>query len=190
MATTTWTSHINHEIMDICCVMLCHVCKGIHHHTKGIHHKYRAIRYISTNCHHILSHISQSHVSLKTILIPLREKYPNKNWKKLILINVLHAKCRFICIRELFSLREVHIYMHGGYSSKAKRDLGVNPCLLSSNKSRPHLSTYIVISEGQEGEIQLRERRWILPRVSKHKAFPRTWEANGLQTSHKAEALP
>ena len=76
-------------------------------------------------------------------------------------INSLHVKCRFICIRELFSLCEVHIYIHGGYSSKAKQDLRVNPCLLSSNKSRPHFSTYIVISEGQEGAVQLHERRWI-----------------------------
>ena len=33
--------------------------------------------------------------------------------------NSLHAKCTFRCIRDLFSLREVHIYMHGGHSSKA-----------------------------------------------------------------------
>ena len=80
-------------------------------------------------------------------------------------VNSLHAKCRFICIRDLFRLREMHIYMHGGHSSKGQRDFGVNPCLLSSNKSRPHLSTYIVISERQEGAVQLRERQWILPRV-------------------------
>ena len=75
MATTTWTSHINHGIMDI---LSCHVCKGIHHHTNQKEPpsgKYRnALQYISPNCHYILSHISQSHVSPKTILIPLGEK--------------------------------------------------------------------------------------------------------------------
>ena len=30
----------------------------------------------------------------------------------------------------------------------------------------------------------------LVPRVSKHEAFPWTREANGLQTSHKAEVLP
>ena len=34
-------------------------------------------------------------------------------------VNPLHAKCTFIFIRDLFSLREVHIYMHWGHSSKA-----------------------------------------------------------------------
>ena len=42
----------------------------------------------------------------------------------------------------------------------------MNPCLLSSNKSRPHLSTYIVISEEQEGAVQLQQ--WILSRVSRY----------------------
>ena len=87
-------------------------------------------------------------------------------------VSSLHAKCRFMCIRDIFSLREVHIYMRGGHSRKAKRDFEVNPCLLSSNKSRPHLSTYIIISEGQKGAVQLRERRWILSMVSRHEAFP------------------
>ena len=58
---------------------------------------------------------------------------------------------------DLLSPREVRIYMHRGHSSKAKRDCGVNPCLWSSNWSRPHLSTYIVISEGQEGVVLLCE---------------------------------
>ena len=53
----------------------------------------------------------------------------------------LNAKCRFVC------------------NSKAKRDCGVNPCLWSSNWSRPHLSTYIVINEGQEGAVLLCESK-------------------------------
>ena len=62
----------------------CHVCKGIHHHTNQNEQpsgKYRnALQYISPNCHNILSHISQSHVSPKTILIPLGENDPNNIW--------------------------------------------------------------------------------------------------------------
>ena len=69
MAATTWTLHTNHGIIDI---LLCHVYKGIHHHTNQNEPpsgKYRnALQYISPNCHYILSHISQSHVSPKTIL--------------------------------------------------------------------------------------------------------------------------
>ena len=89
MATTTWTSHINHGIMDI---LSCHVCKGIHHHTNQNEPpsgKYRnALQYISPNCHYILSHISQSHVSPKTILIPLGEKDGTTEGKKLIRIKM------------------------------------------------------------------------------------------------------
>ena len=38
-------------------------------------------------------------------------------------------------------------------NSKAKRDFRVNPCLLSSNKCRPHLSTYITRRGRQEGSV-------------------------------------
>ena len=34
--------------------------------------------------------------------------------------NSLHVKCRFICILDLFSLRVVRIYMHGGGVTVAK----------------------------------------------------------------------
>ena len=37
--------------------------------------------------------------------------------------NSLHAKCTFICIRDLFSLRKVHIYMHG-VTAKPSETLG------------------------------------------------------------------
>ena len=36
-------------------------------------------------------------------------------------------------------------------SSKAKRAFEVNPFLLSSNKCRPHLSTYVTRTEGRRG---------------------------------------
>ena len=108
--------------------------------------------------------------------------YIQTQGKKLALCTL---KCRFMCMCDIFSLREVHIYTRGGHSRKAKRDFEVNPCLLSSNKSRPHLSSYIVISEGQKGAV-----RWILSMASRHEAFPWTWGANSLQTSHKAEVLP
>ena len=72
------------------------------------------------------------------------------------LLNSLHAKCRSICIRDKFSLREVHINLHGilgkaePRGSKAKQGVRVNPCLLSSNKSRPHLSTYVNLIKGRK----------------------------------------
>ena len=44
-------------------------------------------------------------------------------------------------------------------SQAAQRDFGVNPYLLSSNKSRPHLSTYIIVQERQEGAVLVREYR-------------------------------
>ena len=84
IATTTWTLHTNHRIMDI---LLCHVYKGIHYDTNQNEPqstKYRnALQYISSNCHYTLSHSSQSLVSLKTISIPLREKDPSNIWKKM-----------------------------------------------------------------------------------------------------------
>ena len=46
----------------------------------------------------------------------------------------------------------IYIYICAqGLQQQCQTNFSVNPYLLSSNKSRPHLSTYIVISEGQEG---------------------------------------
>ena len=43
-------------------------------------------------------------------------------------------------------------YMVGSCSnSEANQAFRVNPCLLSSNKCRPHLSTYITHSKGRKG---------------------------------------
>ena len=78
--------------------------------------------------------------------------------------NSLHAKCRFICIRDKFSLREVHINLHAilgkaePCGSKAKQGVRVNPCLFSSNKSRPHLSTYVNLIKGRKGAVLVSER--------------------------------
>ena len=36
---------------------------------------------------------------------------------------------------------------------KAKHEVRVNPCLLSSNKSRPHLSTYVDLIKGRKGAV-------------------------------------
>ena len=86
MATSTWTSHINHGIMDI---LLCHVCKRTHHHTNqkeqpsGMYRN--AIQYISLPAI-TLSRISQSQVSSKTILIPPEEDSNKILKKKLIRI--------------------------------------------------------------------------------------------------------
>ena len=83
MATTTWISHTNHGIMD---VLSCHVYKGNHHHSnqnEPISGKCRiTLQYISTNCHYILSCISQSHSSPRTIFTTLRGKDPNNIWEK------------------------------------------------------------------------------------------------------------
>ena len=42
-------------------------------------------------------------------------------------------------------------------SCKAKQDCGVNPCLLSSNEFRSHLSTYIATWKRQEGAVLMHE---------------------------------
>ena len=53
----------------------------------------------------------------------------------------------------------MHINLHGVLGkaepcgSKAKQEVRVNPCLLSSNKSRPHLSTYIDLIKGRKGAV-------------------------------------
>ena len=75
------------------------------------------------------------------------------------------------------SMRSANILAHGLYtrcvmhqyigarvfthvSSKAKRTFGVNPFLLSSNKYRPHLSTYITSRKGERAVlVRHRSRR-------------------------------
>ena len=53
--------------------------------------------------------------------------------------------------------------------------LGVNPYLLCSNKSRPHLFTYITVQERQERAVLVREWSWIWQGLyTTHEAFFRT----------------
>ena len=61
----------------------------------------------------------------------------------------------------------------------------VVPCLLSSNKSRPHLYTYVDLIKGRKRVVLVCESSWIWPRVAKHEAFSSTRGANGLQFSLK-----
>ena len=55
----------------------------------------------------------------------------------------------------------MHINLHGilgkaePHNSKAKQEVRVNPCLLSSIKSRPHLSTYVDLIKGGKGPAVL-----------------------------------
>ena len=76
----------------------------------------------------------------------------------------LYAKGTFMCPRNAFALRDRHIYVPADViqsyevNSEAKRAFGVSPCLLSSNKCRPHLSTYITPRGRQEGAVLVRDR--------------------------------
>ena len=80
-----------------------------------------------------------------------------------ILINSLHATGTFMCSPNTSALRDGHIYVPADVvqsyeaNSKAKRAFGVNPCLLSSNKSRPHLFSYITLQGRQEGAVLVRD---------------------------------
>ena len=72
-------------------------------------------------------------------------------------VNSLHATGTFMCPRNASALRDRHIYVPSDVvqsyeeNTKAKQAFGVNPFLLSSNKCRPHLSTYITRREGRKG---------------------------------------
>ena len=80
------------------------------------------------------------------------------------MINTLDAGSVYICTRVPTSNRGKHIYIctqhkclaHKVTSQIRLRD--INLCLLHTNKSRPHLSTYIITHEGQEGAVLKCER--------------------------------
>ena len=64
----------------------------------------------------------------------------------------------YICSRVATAHLDAHIYICMQYkqaptapSYTAKQDCGVNPCLLSSNNSRSHLSTYYSEETGRGG---------------------------------------
>ena len=74
------------------------------------------------------------------------------------------ARCAYIYARARLTLTAMSIYICTQYeqvptapSCQAKQDCGVNPYLLSSNKSRPHLSTYITTQKWQEGAVLMCE---------------------------------
>ena len=71
--------------------------------------------------------------------------------------------------------------MHG--SSEAKRAFGVNPFLLSSNKCRPLLSTYITRREDGRGDASSPS----FEKGRQSEAFSSTKEVSGSQISNNLE---
>ena len=78
-----------------------------------------------------------------------------------------------------FFAREVQIYIYVIHSAYAKcRYTCTGVTVAKPNEYGVVISlghTFllnIIISKGQKEAVQLRERRWILPRVSTHEAFP------------------
>ena len=62
-----------------------------------------------------------------------------------------------------------------------------NPWQFSTNKSSPHLFTYITIQKSQKGAVLV---RWFLTMAAEDEAFSQAEEANGLQVSLSIEVLP
>ena len=64
-----------------------------------------------------------------------------------------------ICMHVPTAYRNAHIYMHAVQTSTYRTELHsqtrlrVNPCLMSSNNFRPHLSTYIITRKRPEGAV-------------------------------------
>ena len=93
-------------------------------------------------------------------------------------VNPLGAISIYIYAHVCLLLTAISIYICTQYkeapteqSFKARNECGVNPCLLSSNKFRPHLSTYITTRKRQEGAVLMCEWSWILTRLPKAKLF-------------------
>jgi len=87
----------------------------------------------------------------------------------------------------------VQVNLHGIQNRtvvKAKHEVRVNPCQLSSNKSRPHLSTYIDLIKGRKGVVLVRTWSWIWLRATKREAFSSTQGATSLHFLLKAGVLP
>ena len=90
---------------------------------------------------------------------------PPPQWACLYYLT-LWARCAYIYARARLPLTAMSIYICPQYkqvptapSCQAKQDCGVNPYLLSSNKSRPHLSIYITTRKWQEGAVLMCEYR-------------------------------
>ena len=93
----------------------------------------------------------------------------------------------YICTHVPTTHRDARVCMHAVQTSAyhalsytVKQDCGVNPCLFSSNNSRPHLSTYITTRRRPEGAVLVREWSWILTRAAKYEAFSRMKGGNDL----------
>ena len=78
-------------------------------------------------------------------------------------LNSLHTMGIFMCPHNASAVCDGHVYVPADViqsnevNSEAKRAFGVNPCLLSSNKCRPHLSTYIIQRGRQEEAVLVRD---------------------------------
>ena len=76
------------------------------------------------------------------------------------------------------------------------KEVRVNPCLLSSNESRPHLPLYVYLNKGRKRAVLVRsdhefDHGLLNTKLSlQSKAFSSTWGANDLQFSLKVGALP
>ena len=92
-------------------------------------------------------------------------------------LNSLYTKGTFMCPRNASALRGRHIYVPADViqpyelNSETKGAFGVNLCLLSRSKCRPHLSTYITPQERQEGVVLVHDRSWIARKTSNAKLF-------------------
>ena len=77
-------------------------------------------------------------------------------WKTFLLLT-LSTQGANILAHGLYMRSAMHQYIGVGdlmcVSSEATRAFGVNPFLLSNNKCRPHLSTYITRREGRKGGV-------------------------------------
>ena len=80
------------------------------------------------------------------------------------MFNPLGMMCIYVCTHVPTAHSNVHIYIYiyictqykqapTMLSCIAKQDCRVNPCLLSSNNSRPQLFTYITTRKRQEGVV-------------------------------------
>ena len=78
-------------------------------------------------------------------------------------INSFHETGTFMCPHNAFTLRDGHVYVltdvvqSNKVNSEAKRGFVVNPCLLSSNKCRSHLSTNITRRGRQERAVLMHD---------------------------------
>ena len=82
---------------------------------------------------------------------------------KIGVLNSLYVKGTFMCPPNTSALCDRHIYVPADViqsyevNSEAKQAFGISPCLLSSNKCRPHLSTYIAPRGRQERAVLVRD---------------------------------